>query len=778
MAAALLFLAICLAACSHQTDTASAPGPRILKLDPLDADSPSSELIAVTLQQLDETTLLTVDFLDLRIDDPPYLILEIDPWLGDTSPGLPSRYEKLRLKLTPTAIEALGTGSATDSMEGSIRADWDFTLDQVRILLPVDPSASPLPWSVKISAYDQGSSIASDSLGPVLTDAHEIRRAKLLLVFWNAFRGETPALALRSWNGAHSGPAGERFGLVYLLDAASRHSIPINLLGINSPSSLSGLDFLGKLDRIDELLRAGLISLPTALPEDYSLGSQPAAITQRLIRDRQEIATAYGISKTDWLALDSPSLSAGDLQQTAELGYRGLIVPIYNAAPGELTVWSAQERGVLVVAMPRTDTDLSIGEDGGLSIAWRRALIEAALSPGNQDLVVLGGSLPKTFWGDPQRVQNAFAWIAAHPWIDTLKLDELTRASLPVLQRPQDAGAPSDVPEANLASALLLDGSGQRNYLDQMALNLYARATSRRVCIDESDPRWDDAWAACAREPVEDLNQLRRLALADAWLLNYAAEWGRETACQSGQETGRSEWADLDHDGQIEAILWNKTYLAVFDPLGGRLSALFTCLPGHEVTSIIAPQATRVIGLSYPSLWDFKQGGIVEWADPLLAGAYVFSDAVDQVYELQLIGSRVQIVHPQDDFRILFSLSGNAIQAEFIAPAGIQYQLELGLLVAPERQDQPGFGSAYDLRQQAGSVQVFVDNQSTLEFSIPGAMWEVISGFDSPAPALDAEDPNLEMPPGHFVPLPFIVLKTTVQDGDRLSISFDPGSAR
>jgi hypothetical protein len=762
-----------LSACSTLSTPLSPPGTRVLALDPLDADSPNSELIAISLQQQDSTALLTVDFLDLRIDHPPWLIVEIDPWLGDSPPGRSARYKNLQLLLTPSATKALGTGGDAYSVDGFIRAAWDFELDQVRIVLPVDQSSSQLPWSVQARAFEQGASIASDLIGPVLSDVREKREARLLLIFWDVFRGETPALALRSWNGAHSGPAGERFGLVHLLDAASRHSIPINLLGINSPGSLAGLEFLGKLDRIDRMLEGDLINLPATLPDDYSLGSQPAAITQRVMDGREGIAKAYGIPHAEWLALDSLSLSAEDLQHAARLGYRGIVAPVKNAAPGEPSEWATQDEGVIVLARPRTDTDLSMGNEGGLSISLRRALIEAALSPGGRNLAVLGGSLPETFWGDPQQVQNAFAWIAAHPWIRAIRLDELTRGSLPVLHYPRDLGGYSNAPEVKLAEALSSDGSRQPSYLDKMALDLYARASSRRGCLPESDLRWDDAWAACAREPVEDLNALRQSALADAWLFHYAAEWGHEAACGTGNENGRSEWADPDYDGQIEAVLWNETFLAVFDPLGGRLSALFACIPGYGVTTIIAPRASKVIGASDPSQWDLEQDGIPERSDPMLAGAYLSSDAIDRMFGLRLIGSRVQIVHPEGDFRILFSLSGNSIQADFNLSTAIRPRLELGLLIAPELLEQPGFGSAYRLSQQSGTVRILVDEKAALHASLPGATWDVISSFDSPAPSLEAEDPNLELPPGHFLPLPFIVLRTSVGDGDHLTISFD-----
>ena len=99
--------------------------------------------------------------------------------------------------------------------------------------------------------------------------------APILLAFWNTFPATSPAQALRSWNGAHTGPFGGRHGLVNLLNAALKAKVPLTLVDIKTPSSLSALDTLGGgTNLLHTLIRESLLSLPDVLPvESAAAGS-------------------------------------------------------------------------------------------------------------------------------------------------------------------------------------------------------------------------------------------------------------------------------------------------------------------------------------------------------------------------------------------------------------------------------------------------------------------------------------------------------------------------
>ena len=58
----------------------------------------------------------------------------------------------------------------------------------------------------------------------------------------------------------------------------------------------------------------------------------------------------------------------------------------------------------------------------GLTLEARRALVNAVFDSG---IVVFGGSLPDSSWGDSDAGAEGLRYIAAHPWIQPLDADAL-----------------------------------------------------------------------------------------------------------------------------------------------------------------------------------------------------------------------------------------------------------------------------------------------------------------------------------------------------------------
>ena len=77
--------------------------------------------------------------------------------------------------------------------------------------------------------------------------------------FWDVFPAATPAQALRRWDGAHTGPRGERHGLKHILDNAGRYGIPVALLDLKTPASLAALNYMGITPQIQNLASLGLL---------------------------------------------------------------------------------------------------------------------------------------------------------------------------------------------------------------------------------------------------------------------------------------------------------------------------------------------------------------------------------------------------------------------------------------------------------------------------------------------------------------------------------------
>ena len=124
-----------------------------------------------------------------------------------------------------------------------------------------------LPFEVTAYSTDPNSlgfldGLNGDQIGPVRSDASPPQQAEVLFAFWDTFSASTPAQALRMWDGAHSGPGRSRFGLRHLLNAVNNYHVPVFLLDLKTPATLSTLDFMQVLPEIQNLADRQMVILP------------------------------------------------------------------------------------------------------------------------------------------------------------------------------------------------------------------------------------------------------------------------------------------------------------------------------------------------------------------------------------------------------------------------------------------------------------------------------------------------------------------------------------
>jgi len=346
----------------------AAPWASALRaLDPADAATPAYDLTAVYLRMSGADLQIRIDLLDFQ--NPNDLSLDIR--IGDDSDPV----------ATPLEIHI-------PSESESARISLDPQLDTVIAVVPLSEIPTPLYVDVSTPA-DEISGLTLD--GPVPTQS-----APLLLTFYNSFAGRFPAEALRSWDGAHSGPRGERHGLKHLLDAAEEYQVSIVLLDLKEPENLSALDAMDALPRIRQLSDAGLLILPDQPEGEILFGLSPSpfawdGIPFPSIGDRQGTLT----SRPTFVLSSDPSHI-----------YR----PFFSAAR-LIPVAAATES-----AQPTPD---------GPSLEVRRALLDIAFNADEKDLLVLGGDLRLTNWGSPDMVGPTLAYFASRPYFHILSADEL-----------------------------------------------------------------------------------------------------------------------------------------------------------------------------------------------------------------------------------------------------------------------------------------------------------------------------------------------------------------
>jgi hypothetical protein len=389
-------------------------------LDSPDAPSPELDLIAAYLRTAGMQVELRLDFLDMPIRVGYDLLIAIDASPGaipaPLSPGLENLGWDVIIQI-PAHGTIRSTASNPEFQRFPIRILRDPELDMVEIGLPAhllntsgfnEPSTG---CRIQILALLPDSTTLSDTLGPFPCGLASTARAPLALAFWNTYPAQTPAQALRRWDGAHTGPKGGRHGLYNLLRTARSHQMPITLLDLKDLDSLSALDFLGGLELVQELQKEKVLILPEQLsgidPPGGSFSLTPTQIGYQQARRNHSQAPVppYMFSQ---LPLGEPVVFSTGLIFPQRSSSGQAVLSFYSLPPGGSNPIDAFSDGI--------------------TLAFRQILLQAALASQKQSapgILPIAWELPASAWGDPQSARAAFRYLNLHPWIKVLNQEEI-----------------------------------------------------------------------------------------------------------------------------------------------------------------------------------------------------------------------------------------------------------------------------------------------------------------------------------------------------------------
>lgn len=389
----LLLPALTLSACRPPGQAGSTPasgptahpwGAALRALDAADAADPAQDLTAAYLRPQGPDMEVRVDL--LAFDDAGALDLEVRIRAAD-NPG--AQVAALRLP------EDLAGG----------RISVDDVLDTVAFRFP---------------AHD----LPAGALVDVLTPQDELRglrpegpvpggTAALLLAFHGTFPARFPAEALRSWDGAHSGPRGERHGLKHLLEAVEAYRVPVVLLDLKAPESLSALEAAGALAQVRRLAEDGLLLLPEG-------SGAPGA----------GAGDAFDLPPSSFAYLPG----GGDTSLDYQFRFYEPATRLHHWKPSPLEARAALPVPLEPAGEPSRD---------GLPLEVRGALVQAALQGDPEGLLVLGGDLRTSTWGAAYMAGPALAYLASRPYIRALGAADL--AAFPAVRgEPAWLPAPGD----------------------------------------------------------------------------------------------------------------------------------------------------------------------------------------------------------------------------------------------------------------------------------------------------------------------------------------------
>ncbi len=712
-----------------QIDAGWQPGD-LRGLELPNTGTPNSDLVAAYVR-------LTSTDLELRFDlfgsPGPF---DYDVYLTlDTGPGAPSG-EILKTIISPSEWEillhfpargsprAISAGGQPASIRPRILRNSlqdSFTVRISRSVLPGDPQE--IAFEAFLTAPGQTS--ISDKIGPFKVGAQPPdTQAPVVLVFWDGLPSATPAQALRRWDGAHTGPFGQRHGLGVLLRAASTTRTPLAILDIKEPGRLAALEALGGLDLVREMQRSNLLLLP-----DLASGD-PTTAAGSLLTSRRG-ARQFGLASNPFFF----GSLAGEIPRGYQVGFARL-----DGSPSILT-WN----DIRLIPLPAiVESETGQVDSQGPTADIRLALLETALSVDPHDLVILGGSLPTSPWGDSLVAGPALEFLAGHPWIKVLNAASL-------LNFPTVPGGPTCPDLLCLPEPAPSELAGQvRAALQEAPDNLFSRLAWR-------------TWGSLT-EPTDDE---RRAALQASYLrqiggLLAAARWNEsphpESACQS----------DLDWDGDPECILASETLFLVFEQQEAML-VLAAARTRQGPLQWIAPRSQFAVGLGDPSEWLADRNSLVDPQE--IPGAFGGLVDEDRKFHANLQPGLAVFTHATNGTRKMFRLENMRLQVSVESDQPITSQLPLALL--DQVSYSPGWLARYQAKEpidltsvtwgQSGGVTISVKSQAA-QLSLH-SFAESLGYLEAP------EDPDFGYPPGHFIPFPLAVIDIQSEGSFALEIT-------
>jgi hypothetical protein len=757
-AAAILLVSCLLAACAPLVQPSLVQpwqASQVRMLDPVDAGLPSLDLIAAYTRTIGDQQQIRLDFLDLLAETNYDLYLALDSAPGGVA-HLPIAAQAQIAWDTLLVIPAHGEIQALDTgfqpiPGASVLALRDPVMDDVQISFNNQvlnqPIANPLGYRLQAFVTAAGSSQLADQIDPLVSTATPPAPAPCLVVFRDSLPAFSPVQALRRWDGAHTGPQGGRHGLYNLLRTARAARAPLTLLDLKSPDELAALEYVGGLGLVRSMVNLGLLELP-----QVSLGYRfrlPAGIPDWALSLANQDSRMAGLAR----GLPASSLHYDPIGLPPQPGVETLSLVSDPAAIDPLAPRNVQRSGdrrlLLVPTYDPPEAFPAQATLDGPSLEVRQALLNVALTPDPGDLVVLGGDLPASDWGNPQNARATFHYLRGHPWMRILSGRDLLALPVgnePVIDATAASQSASEIP-AGLQNA-------PANELGKAAWQAF------RSLYDPVYPN------------PPQLSDLRRNYLPQVQALLSAAQWAsaQPAVCDGGCQPQASCQVDPDGDGQPECVLSSPSYYAIFELQGGYLAFAFTRDPQTgAVHQWIGPSSQFASGLSPAESWRLSAGA---FADPgVYPGAFFDWDPArqeadgSQSYLAQVSPGRLQLTTPDGNLQKTFTFSPGGLTVQIRSEVPTQVFLPLAL--DPWQRYTPGWPACYQGQAQGGvwrwsvAASSPVDcESSTARFFIDlysDNAYQTHTFLDS-LPYLDQpEDPNRSYPAGHFLPFPLAI---------------------
>lgn len=689
---------------------------RVLELPNL-ADSPY-DLIAAYTRKTATDIEFRFDFLGSPEQDSYnfYLALDYQPGGNKQLPGNSTSDINWDLLFRLPSI-GKPDGIASNLQPSSIRPRSFRSGVEDSITIRISAKDLPKGWeNYQVQGFVSipGSLTYADRIGPFIAGVvREYHAAPLALLFWESLPSATPAQALRRWNGAHTGPFGQRHGVSILLQAAEQYHVPVAILDLTRPSRLAALEAMDGLGIVQEMQNEGLLLLP-----DTAYGD-PEASRSGLQRSGTAI-DRYQLSRTGFVY--------GHVRPDSTNGYQAVFARQADTAH----ILETGKFRIIPLPESPSQTEDDAGPQGMSSHA-RASLLNAALSGNPDDLVVLGGELPKSAWADSLTAGPVFEDISRHPWIQPMDGDDL-------LTFPAVRGH-ADCPDLLCLSEVSLKDPETTN----LEIKQMLASTADNIF---SELGWQTYLELTDPTPDGKLSQLRQGYLGQIGVLASASQWAID------RQTSLSCATDLDWDGVEECVLSSKEYFFVIDPQGARLifgAAWFPSGPAQ----VIGPRSQIIVGLGDPFDWHPEQKLAGDPED--IPGGFIDSPDPWMPYQVNTSGNKIIFTQKETGRVKIFSLANQELVVEITNPE--PSSTKIPLLLLDDRAYLPGWYDSFEMDTALSNTVRWTTRNKSITVSAEGANLASSSFVDSLKFISQPEDPDFGYPPGHYTPFPMALVE-------------------
>ena len=242
-------------------------------LDPIDSNLKEQELIALYTRTNGTEYQFRLDFMDLPRISNGNVYLELS-YSSNNDSNKTIFPDKTVIKISGFRIIQV-VNEVHDINPIKIRVVSDPENDSLVISLQLLDINHPTN-ALTVKGYVGGGTFLhlADEIGPVRFTASPPPPVEVSFVFWDSFLSNTPAQALRSWDGAHTGINSERSGLVHLLKAAENWNFPVYFTDLHSKENIAALKYMRVWQQVEELEQSGVVGFLQCEGLDYFCGGR------------------------------------------------------------------------------------------------------------------------------------------------------------------------------------------------------------------------------------------------------------------------------------------------------------------------------------------------------------------------------------------------------------------------------------------------------------------------------------------------------------------------